>query len=710
MRRRLPLGEGETARTACAGGRLWSGVVEQTGEMLSAATLAEQVGWAADLVSGMVAELLATHWNAADVDVLDSGADAAGRGLPSQAWMALRRLGWTISPPDGIRVNDRIVRMAQEQAGRLLRSAAWRAHLTTGVIETWPADPAKRTPDEWDSVRESIPDGRYLPSGAIRSRTRQIAAFRSRHDRLPTDVFEMETAPQAARMLLLSACDGQQATIARADDPGRALLRLQLPTRPDPRSYRDWTWVACPITLPPTVPPGAMLHLPTLRIHRGRVWADLAYTHAVPKARRTGHTVALGVDWGLNTLLSAGAVRLHGNGTIAALGSGAQFRAGGVLAKQHRLRRTSEFLHAKTDHYHRLIGDTNEHRLTGKHAVLAEEIRHVSARRSHLNDALAWSAARWAVDQAIIARASVIYVEDLRSMEARGMGRTLNTRLSQAVRGQIVERMRHLAAEAGIAVVTVPARNTSRHCPRCLVPLRHRKAPDRPTTPGWKWAICPNPECGWQGDRDMGAWQRIAARGLAHQAKTVVDRPSGTMVIRSVADKFEATAVVEPATTETRRDRSKTGPTRRRTPRPAPRRRRAPSPTSPSGPAGKRPEGHAHTGRRQLPRAAHRHQGVKTISTPTNRRHRPRGAALGAGFHLHAHASPPRWESIQPIHNLRITQDHLADQRRFEEVFHLPIKSKGVTSRVGRSERLALGQPAPPLTHLAGQRRRYDST
>ncbi|QDN75392.1 hypothetical protein FNV62_03685 [Streptomyces sp. RLB3-17] len=23
--------------------------------------------------------------------------------------------------------------------------------------------------------------------------------------------------------------------------------------------------------------------------------------------------------------------------------------------------------------------------------------------------------------------------------------------------------------------------------------------------------------------------------------------------------------------------------------------------------------------------------------------HRPRGAALGAGFHLHAHASPPRW-------------------------------------------------------------------
>jgi hypothetical protein len=46
--------------------------------------------------------------------------------------------------------------------------------------------------------------------------------------------------------------------------------------------------------------------------------------------------------------------------------------------------------------------------------------------------------------------------------------------------------MRHLSPEAGIAVVTVPARNTSKHCPQCLVPLRHRKAPDRPTVPGWK--------------------------------------------------------------------------------------------------------------------------------------------------------------------------------------------------------------------------------
>ncbi|MER5336964.1 zinc ribbon domain-containing protein [Micromonospora sp. NPDC002717] len=387
-----------------------------------------------------------------------------------------------------------------------------------------------------------------------------------------------------------------------------------------------------------------MLHLPTLRVTGRQVCADMAYTHAVPKAQPAGHTVALGVDWGLNTLLSAGALRLQKDGRITALGAGGQFRAAGVLAKQHRLRRLSERLHAKDDQYLRLIGGRPDEHLEAKHEALRAEIRHVSDRRSHLNSALAWAAARWTVDQAIAAKASVIYVEDLRSMEAKGMGRTRNTRLSQQVRGKITDRIRHLAAETGIAVVTVPARNTSKHCPQCLTPLQHRKAPDKPTTVGWKWAICPNTGgCGWQGDRDNGAWRRIAARGLTHQATTVTDKASGQMVIRAVVDKLETTAVVTPTKTS-RRDRSKTGPTRHKPPRPAPRRRRAPSPTRPHSQAGKRPEGHAPTDRR-LPRAAHRHQGVNTTSTPTTG-HRPRGAALGAGFHLHAHASPPQWETI----------------------------------------------------------------
>ncbi|WP_433177647.1 zinc ribbon domain-containing protein [Actinoallomurus sp. CA-150999] len=228
--------------------------------------------------------------------------------------------------------------------------------------------------------------------------------------------------------------------------------------------------------------------------------------------------------------------------------------------------------------------------------------------------------------------------------------------------------MRHLAAETGIAVVTVPARNTSKRCPQCLMPLRHCKAPDRPTTPGWKWAICPDPHCGWQGDRDHGAWRRIAARGLTHQHNTNVDRATGQMAIPGVIDKLEAGAVIT-ATAPPQAsggDRSKTGPTPRRTPRPAPRRRGAPSTPGPQRSAGQRPEGHAHTDRRP-PRAACRHQGARTTTvhtissnTPTTRRnhprHRPLGAALGAGFHLHAHATPPRWTD-PPVTTPNMTTD-----------------------------------------------------
>ena len=639
MSRNLPPGEGETARTACAPGLLRTAVEEETGETLSPAALADRVGWAVGLVSGMACEVMAAHWNATDVDALASGVDAGGRALPSNAWMALRRLGWAALPPVGVRVNDRIVRMAQESAGRALRLAGWRAGVIAGILATWPASPAGRTAEEWDAVREAVPGGRHLPSSVISSRTRQAAAFERKHGRLPADVFELEPAPPMALVLPLSACDRQQATMERHDgDPGRALLRLQLPTRADPGSYRDWTWVACPVTLPPTIPANAVLHLPALRVKGGKVRADLAYTHPVPKPARSGHTVALGVDWGLNTLLSAGAARLHADGTITALGAGAQYRANGVLAKQHRLRRQGERLHAKADQYQRLT-DGGGRPLTARRQVLAEEARRVAERRSNLNDALAGSAARRAVDQAIAAGATVIYVEDLRSMEARGMGRTMNTRLSQTVRGQIVDRVRHTAAEAGIAVVAVPARNTSRHCPRCLAPVKHRKAPDRPAAPGWKWAVCGS--CGWQGDRDQGAWQRIVARGLAHQAATVTDRGSGALLIRAVDDVTEQRAVLTAQVSG--RDRSKTGPTARRsTSRRVPRRRAAPSPPPPQGCGGQRPEGRAHTVRPRLPRAASRNQGATTIRAPAGR-HRPRGAALGAGFHLHAHATPPRW-------------------------------------------------------------------
>ncbi|MFU8855331.1 hypothetical protein ACNAW0_30875, partial [Micromonospora sp. SL1-18] len=90
----------------------------------------------------------------------------------------------------------------------------------------WPADPRKRTPAEWEQVRTAIPAGEGLPSSVIKGRTRQAATFLNANGRLPVDVFELEGSPRVPRMLLLAACDRQQATLERSDtDPAKALLR-----------------------------------------------------------------------------------------------------------------------------------------------------------------------------------------------------------------------------------------------------------------------------------------------------------------------------------------------------------------------------------------------------------------------------------------------------------------------------------------------------
>src|ERR1039458_2017241 len=111
-------------------------------------------------------------------------------------------------------------------------------------------------------------------------------------------------------------------------------------------------------------------------------------------------------------------------------------------------------------------------------------------RRRHLDHELAWAGARWLVDQALANQASVIYAEDLRTMENRGLGKKAHTRCSNAVRSELLKALRHLAKKVGIAVVTVPARGTSALCPRCLKALHHCPSPDRQGENGHKWSWC----------------------------------------------------------------------------------------------------------------------------------------------------------------------------------------------------------------------------
>ncbi len=609
--------------------------------------LAQRVGWLADLIRGMADELVYAHWVDLDLAALAtvSGVGPDGRKLPSNGWMALRRLGWAATAPAGVVVSDRVRRIAEEEAGRALRLAVYRRSVTAVLIATWPADPFHRRDDEWSALRAVLPDG--VDNATIRNRTRQIAAFVAQHDRLPADLCDLEDAPRVARQASLAAADRQQVLVDWVDE-ATVRVRTQLPLSAAPASYRDWAWRTLEVRVPPTVPAGAQVCTPTLRPQPDKVRVDLPWQVLHTQPVLVGHTRALGVDWGLNTLLTATVADLDTHSGMSADGRVLRFDATGVAAKLVRLRRSREKLKTKIDHLVRLrdgrpVRAATDPGLVGKLGRLQVEHAAICARIRRLNNSLAWSAARWLVDHATCTGATAIYVENLNTLEGRGGSRSLNRRLSGAVRGSVFTAIEHLAAKAGVAVVAVPARGTSSGCPRCCGAVKHVKAPDRPAA-GYRWTIC---DCGVSLDRDHAAAERIAARGLANQSRARPDR-HGTAAIGKADDvpvrrrartrkSHTLTAASRPVP-----DRRKTGPTAEqarpaatKTSRLLPSRRQVPAPAVPITTSGQRPVG-------RTPQVTHQGRQVPhTVSTTSPRYpHRVRGTVLGRGFHRHVHATP----------------------------------------------------------------------
>ncbi|MFD4652429.1 zinc ribbon domain-containing protein [Streptomyces sp. NPDC058441] len=528
-------------------------------------------------------------------------------------------------------VSDRVRRGAEEYAARTMRLALHRRTIVSAVLASWPADPRRRSEAEWAALRKLLPAG--VSGAEIRNRSRQIRAYVAGHGKLPAGLCVLEGPPQVGELVLLAAMDRQQVTLQRVDET-TARLRVKLPLNVVPATGRDWAWHVIDIRLPGTVTTDAVLHTPTLRpTGAGRIAVDLPHSRPAPAAAASGHTVALGFDWGVNTLLTGVLGRLTGQGRtkrVVTDGRPLVFDATTVSAALHRLRDVREHLAAKRDH-HRALADGlgSPHLAWGDHLdrarVLEVEHGRACARIRHLNNALAWAAARWAVDQAVALGASVIYLEDLTTLEARGH-RKGNARLSGQVRGTVAEAIRHLGARVGIAVVTVPARGTSRLCPGCLNTLTHHPAPDRLAERGWKWAHCDR--CGLSMDRDHAAARRIVSRGLLAQAHTTTDHATHTRTIRTTVDA---------AVTQVRRPKKTTRRLRRQrqaeqaTPRPdRPKTKTTPgkgrpTPSRPTGPGGRDPR---HTAE-QVPghKTSRRMPEVRTVpaTTPTGVAQPPAG-------------------------------------------------------------------------------------
>ncbi|MEV1246552.1 hypothetical protein ACIBO2_21170 [Nonomuraea sp. NPDC050022] len=329
-------------------------IVDSTGQVVAQRLLAQRVSWLTALTAGLTDDLVTTRWTAADLQALAAGVGLDGRALPAKGWMAVRRLGWGLAPTPGLQVCDRVLRCAQEQAGRTLRLALYRRALVQAIVATWPQDPRARTDAEWEALRALLP--KAVGVAEIRNRTRQIRASLDEQGVLRADLTDLEQAPASAAQIVLAAADRQLLTLERTGERG-ARLRVKLPLVASPTRRADWAWHVLPIALPPTVAAQAKLCAPTLRVHKGRVRVDLPFQTPIAFAPATGHVRGCGFDWGVNKLLTGvtGSLADGADGQVISDGRPLTYDASGVSAKLGRLRAEREYLATKRAHQQRLL-------------------------------------------------------------------------------------------------------------------------------------------------------------------------------------------------------------------------------------------------------------------------------------------------------------------------------------------------------------------
>jgi hypothetical protein len=159
------------------------------------------------------------------------------------------------------------------------------------------------------------------------------------------------------------------------------------------------------------------------------------------------------------------------------------------------------------------------------------ELSDLAAAQSNLNEQIARLAARWLVEQALAAGCQAIALEDLKTLEHRGLGKRNNERCSLALRGKVADYTQQASKEAGLVVITVPARETSRVCPRCNHRFTHLRHPGG--VRGHAWARCDN--CGFSADRDHAAAENVGQRAIAPTASTLRRKPTSRRGLHSVA-------------------------------------------------------------------------------------------------------------------------------------------------------------------------------
>jgi hypothetical protein len=468
-----------------------------TGEPVTARVLAERVGWLCALATEVAQSMLDALWSDDVIERFQQPAPGANR--PARfAYKQLAALhGWPAQPV-GCRVPSRVVWSGAEQAGRALRSADHRRKAVAAAL--------------------AGSDGVGIDAVTARNTHRMIGKEWTKAQRgereFPRGLCDLQPAPRLPVLCDLAASDDQTCRVD-ATDPRALRLELLLPTVARPSSYAKWEWVRVELPVPAFLRDGSPSR-PTLRMDEvGRPVAVLPVRTPKPKPRASG--VVLGLDWGARRLLTGTVARALPEGALPAVDGRALFiDQPGLRRRRDRVVGHRQKVHARRAAYERLLTglpaiDLRRAVLEAKAAVLAVEHERLRRHENGLNREIGNLVSLAAVEAAKAAGCGTVAVEDLATLEHRGLGPKTNQRVANGLRGRITDRVRERCEREGLLFREVNAAGTSNWCPRCDKPVGHRQSPDRDEK-GYAWLSCPS--CGHDANRDHAAAEKIAQRAL----------------------------------------------------------------------------------------------------------------------------------------------------------------------------------------------------
>jgi predicted RNA-binding Zn-ribbon protein involved in translation (DUF1610 family) len=498
--------------------------------------------------------------------------DAFTAQRSSPAWKQVDALMSSPAPH-----GNRQWRCEAEVVGRNLRAQAERKHafervlpiLSAGFIrprtERRPAGKERNavaaaiTALQRDSARD--PDADDASFVALQNVVEQCCNHFLRHDRFPASYEELQPIPLLASGLLSYAGDdgaelGQAYRLALDLEAVAVRFRFRCPD-----TQGNWAWrpgetiIALPERLRARLQAGAELLAPTLRevvAASGRRYAVLDLALALPAMHPLpawGDVErALGVDWGVHTLLTATAVAAaDGDEKSQQMGRPFFLDTGGFDGRQARTRRQIDQLNKKVRRFEQerdALPEEHPKRswYAGRIQALLDEKSCCWGKYNARNRALAHLASNVILLLARVHDCSLVAIESLSTLKSTGRGkgvrgRWLQYRKNTTIRGEIWRLLKYKCFLAGVRLRAVPPEDTSHTCPRCgKAAPTYRSPTERSEADAWgRWLWCE--ACGYNADRDYCASLNIARLGMTTLAQMQASNTTQRYFVRDTLVK-----------------------------------------------------------------------------------------------------------------------------------------------------------------------------